>query len=406
MPHPAAGEAIMEYRVNWNIEVDADSPREAAIEARKAQIRPGSTAVVFTVETGNPQGPESVDLLDLVEDAKDPNTEIARKLAEDLGLSFDAVHVVAPEGEPKFGFGWKVIEAILSRSPKAFQLFSGDPNAFRHFRRLHVTIEREMERLLLDTAKRDEMWESYSGRHAELVDYLRKQPTPTAIPPITDESDLATVLAALRLFQQTYEDCDSRTIAAAWPEHFQITGDGESDVNPPPLGTDDIDTLCEAINCTSSEPAEPAPNVGALLGAKLLEKFPWLADKNETDISGADTIQELTDLYEALEWEDEDPAPPTPRVIVVLEGGLVQDILTTVPMDAAVIDYDTEGAEEDELTQIPQDLPGMSENASLQSTAPACAGIRYVEVHPDRCNQLFEAIAIEPEPVEKQAPEN
>jgi len=290
----------MEYKVNWNIEVDADSPREAAIQARQTQIRPGSTAVVFTVETGNPQGPESVDLLEL----------------------------------------------------------------------------------------------DQAGQYTE------------HLPPITDESDLATVLAALRLFQQTYEDCDSRTIAAAWPEHFQITGDGESDVNPAPLGTDDIDTLCEAINCMGREPAEPAPNVNALLGASLLEKFPWLADKNAIDISGADTIQELTDLYESLKWEDEVAVPPTPRVIVVLEGGLVQDILTTVPMDAAVIDYDTEGAEEDELTQIPQDLPGMSENASLQSTAPACAGIRCVEVHPDRCNQLFEAIAIEPEPEEKQAPEN
>jgi hypothetical protein len=290
----------MEYRVNWNIEVDADSPREAAIQARQAQIRPGSTAVVFTVETGNPQGPESVDLMELAQD----------------------------------------------------------------------------------------------GQYTEHFS------------PITDESDMATVLAALRLFQHTYEDCDSRTIAAAWPEHFQITGDGESDVNPPPLGTDDIDTLCEAINCTSSEPAEPAPNVNALLGAKLLEKFPWLADKSATDISGADTIQELTDLYESLKWEDEVAAPPTPRVVIVVEGGLLQDIITTAPIDVVEIDYDTDGADEEEIMQIPQDLPGMSENASLESTAAAVAMVRTAEVNPARANQLFEAIAIEPEPEEKQAPEN
>jgi hypothetical protein len=283
----------MEYKVNWNIEVDADSPREAAIQARQAQIRPGSTAVVFTVETGNPQGPESVDLLELAQ----------------------------------------------------------------------------------------------AGHYTE------------HLPPITDESDLATVLAALRLFQRTYDNSDARAIAAAWPDHFQITGDGESDVNPAPLGTDDIDTLCEAINRMGSDPAEPAPNVNALLRAKLLEKFPWLGNEDETNISGGDTIQELTDLYEALEPEDEEPAPPTPRVIVVLEGGLVQDIVTTIPMDAAVIDYDTEGAEEDDLTQIPQ-------QGTYGGFVPACAGIRYVEVQPDRCNQLFDAIAIEPEPEEKQAPEN
>lgn len=54
-----------------------------------------------------------------------------------------------------------------------------------------------------------------------------------------DKSDLATILAALRMFQRTYRDRDAKAIRADWPEHFQRIK---------PLGTADIDTLCERLN--------------------------------------------------------------------------------------------------------------------------------------------------------------
>ena len=75
-----------------------------------------------------------------------------------------------------------------------------------------------------------------------------------------DDSDLATILAALRLFQTEYEDCDAVQIADAWPMHFNVQGNhgevGGQDVSdelrvvPEPLGTEDIDALCERINTT------------------------------------------------------------------------------------------------------------------------------------------------------------
>ena len=37
----------MNYRVTWEIDIEADSPREAAELARACQVRPGTTAVVF-----------------------------------------------------------------------------------------------------------------------------------------------------------------------------------------------------------------------------------------------------------------------------------------------------------------------------------------------------------------------
>jgi len=72
-----------------------------------------------------------------------------------------------------------------------------------------------------------------------------------------DASDTATILAALRLFQRTYEDCDAAAIAEAFPEHFEFgtrvfDEQGqviEQPVIPQPLGSEDIDLLCERINC-------------------------------------------------------------------------------------------------------------------------------------------------------------
>lgn len=53
-----------------------------------------------------------------------------------------------------------------------------------------------------------------------------------------DSSDIATILAALRLFQRTYEDTHGDDIRKAW-EHF---------AEAEPLGSEDIDRLCEEIN--------------------------------------------------------------------------------------------------------------------------------------------------------------
>jgi hypothetical protein len=60
-----------------------------------------------------------------------------------------------------------------------------------------------------------------------------------------DESELATVLAALRLFQETYDGKDADTIRGDWQEHFTASN-GEL---IEPLGTEDIETLCQRINC-------------------------------------------------------------------------------------------------------------------------------------------------------------
>lgn len=51
--------------------------------------------------------------------------------------------------------------------------------------------------------------------------------------------DLATILAALRLFQRTYAGQKAAAIRKDWPEHFRGIR---------PLSTEDIDRLCEEMN--------------------------------------------------------------------------------------------------------------------------------------------------------------
>ena len=57
--------------------------------------------------------------------------------------------------------------------------------------------------------------------------------------------------------------------------------------------------------------------------------------------------------------QTEDPPPPKPIVGVVLEGGLVQCVVSNAPeqlpdMDVIILDYDVEGFEEECLLKVPQ----------------------------------------------------
>jgi multidrug resistance efflux pump len=42
-------EVALEFRVIWEIEIEADSPKQAAQEARVIQLTPGMSATVFDV---------------------------------------------------------------------------------------------------------------------------------------------------------------------------------------------------------------------------------------------------------------------------------------------------------------------------------------------------------------------
>jgi hypothetical protein len=58
----------MSYRVTWEIEIEADSARDAAKKAQEIQRRPDSTATVFKVERSD----GSVAMFDLGRPAPKP----------------------------------------------------------------------------------------------------------------------------------------------------------------------------------------------------------------------------------------------------------------------------------------------------------------------------------------------
>ena len=72
--------------------------------------------------------------------------------------------------------------------------------------------------------------------------------------------------------------------------------------------------------------------------------------------------------------------PEDVRVISVIEGGALQSVVSTHPVSAYKIDYDTQGCEESELVDIPQGA------ASPGRTQKALVGKEHVMVLPDECD--------------------
>lgn len=162
---------------------------------------------------------------------------------------------------------------------------------------------------------------------------------PADDPAALNSRETATILHALRVYQDDLCEGDSDEDGDCL--HF----DNES-----PLTAEEIDALCERLNFHDVAANLPTPADSATFAARLLAAFPWL-ETDEEDISGADTIAELQDIYNGAKWE----APPAPpAVVVVIEGGNVRDILATAPITAAVIDYDTQGADAEDIIAIPQ----------------------------------------------------
>lgn len=104
-----------------------------------------------------------------------------------------------------------------------------------------------------------------AGYHyAEETDRKGTQFAP-ASNPLDAPSNLATVLAALRLFQRHYENVHGDDIRREWPEQFTANNGDAIE----PLSTDDIDALCVDLNsgAPAAAPAEIEPTDAPALPA-------------------------------------------------------------------------------------------------------------------------------------------
>lgn len=94
------------------------------------------------------------------------------------------------------------------------------------------------------------------------------------------------------------------------------------------------------------------------------------SDLGSTEVWDLDTNQKLTVVTRVVSFFDPStkkridiPAPVTPRAIITLQGGYVQDVSSDVPLQVRVIDYDTDYTEKN-FVDIPQS-PGNTEPAVL-----------------------------------------
>lgn len=62
---------------------------------------------------------------------------------------------------------------------------------------------------------------------------------------------------------------------------------------------------------------------------------------------------------------------PTPRVVVVMDGGLIHDVLCDSPVSVLVVDYDVEGADEDQVVEIRQNHNEDVAEATLSMWEPS-----------------------------------
>ena len=63
-----------------------------------------------------------------------------------------------------------------------------------------------------------------------------------------------------------------------------------------------------------------------------------------------------------------DPTAQPARVLVTMEGGLIQDVTSDLPVDVLVLDFDTDGADEDRIYAIPN--PPLLDDAYVSEWQP------------------------------------
>lgn len=85
-------------------------------------------------------------------------------------------------------------------------------------------------------------------------------------------------------------------------------------------------------------------------------------------------------------WQEHTIEIPDPRIVITVEGGVVQSILSSVPADVLTIDYDVDGRDSRRLVEVPQE--GLGERRTeLAHVMIDSAGNGLDE--PARVNELF-----------------
>lgn len=105
------------------------------------------------------------------------------------------------------------------------------------------------------------------------------------------------------------------------------------------------------------------------------ELVPPVADWRE-EMAKAAADENYTPFHGLPEHKEKIPVPvanmskPKVRIAVIMDGGVVQNVLSSEDVEIVIVDYDTDGADPDEITEIFPDAFGLYQPFSPELNSP------------------------------------
>jgi hypothetical protein len=158
--------------------------------------------------------------------------------------------------------------------------------------------------------------------------------------------ETATVLAALRFWQ--------REGAASGGHEVEIATDGGRFA---PLSNDEIDALCEGTNCKTVSVSSMDAICQRLLDSEehaVEAAIPPVAEDAVEAIRAlaAECARMEAEKLDLVSQRDEIGAR-TCRIVIDLDGGLIQNVTGDMPLEYMVYDHDIEGCDDDQVATRP-----------------------------------------------------
>jgi hypothetical protein len=167
--------------------------------------------------------------------------------------------------------------------------------------------------------------------------------------------ETATVLAALRFWQ--------REGAVSGGHEVEIATDGGRFA---PLSNDEIDALCEGTNCKADSVSSMDAICQRLLDSvehAVEAAIPPVAEDAVEAIRtlAAECARLVAEKLDLVSQRDEIGARVC-RIVIDLDGGLIDNVTGDMPIDFMVYDHDVEGCDDDQIAT----RPSMSEDKMIQ----------------------------------------
>jgi hypothetical protein len=124
--------------------------------------------------------------------------------------------------------------------------------------------------------------------------------------------------------------------------------------------------------------------------AYLLNGLKELGFGRDEPINGGDAVEALAQMYaEVTENLLKGDAPTLPRIVVDLDGGLVQNVYADFPAQYLVYDFDVDGASPDEIAIVPD----LHMDAHLGGTEQVWHNVGPMDAicEPEKVAKAFEA---------------